>query len=138
VRAIGRRGYGLLRAGEAVDEVVNAAQGQDAVDGTTPQSHANRRQMSSSCCRVRWQGTGGMAGVEPRAFFLVTIGPLLDAYWPDCGLTVTRQSVRVAEVTTDCAQGLRVALNPFERGPERFGPSLPDGVLSAEVLRGYE
>jgi hypothetical protein len=34
VRAIGRRGYGLLQAGEAVDEVVNAGQGQDAVDGT--------------------------------------------------------------------------------------------------------
>lgn len=34
MRTIGRRGYGLLQAGEAVDEVVNAEQGQDAVDGT--------------------------------------------------------------------------------------------------------
>ena len=32
VRAIGCRGYGLLQAGEAVDEVVNAGQGQDAVE----------------------------------------------------------------------------------------------------------
>ena len=30
---------------------------------TRSQGHVHRRQMSLSCCRVRWQGTGGMAGV---------------------------------------------------------------------------
>jgi hypothetical protein len=53
-------------------------------------------------------------------------------------LAAATQSVGVAEVTTDCAQGLRVALNVFERGPERFGLPLPDGALPGGVLRGYE
>ena len=60
MRAIGRRGYGLLQAGEAVDEVVNAGQGQDAVDGTV---RGNDEPQPAASCKdalvCRYQGMDG-------------------------------------------------------------------------------
>jgi hypothetical protein len=55
--------------------------------------------------------------------------------WPDFGLTVTPWR-RAAEVTTHCTQGLHVASNLFECGPERFGLSLLGGALPGKVPGG--
>ena len=68
MRAIGRRGYGLLQAGEAVDEVVNAEQGQDAVDGTV---RGNDEPQLAAFCKdalvCRYQGMDGGRVTEPGA-----------------------------------------------------------------------
>ena len=68
MRAIGRRGYGLLQAGEAVDEVVNAEQGQDAVDGTV---RGNDEPQPAAFCKdalvCRYQGMDGGRVTEPGA-----------------------------------------------------------------------
>ena len=68
MRAIGRRGYGLLQAGEAVDEVVNAEQGQDAADGTV---RGNDEPQLAAFCKdalvYRYQGMDGGRVTEPGA-----------------------------------------------------------------------